>query len=529
MYNIQNKYTVVGESMVDLILFNANVISMNRKRLTRRLVAIRDGKILAVTANDTLKELRSRKTKVIDCIGKTLLPGFIDAHLHLHAFAESFVTLNFDRWNNLHSISDIQARIRESTQGLPPGTWIRGRGYHEFYFSEKRHPTRWDLDEAAPNHPIRLTHRSGRAHVLNTLALELASITKETPDPPGGIIDRDLRTGQPTGLLYGMGDFLSKVVPPLDDARLEHCLKLADRELLSLGITSIQDASSHNGIRQWEMFRGWKERGLLRPRVSMMLGVECFMKHRGHDFSTHVGGTQLRPGGVKIVLDRSTGRLNPTQQELNKIVLRVHQSGLQAVIHAVEETSIEAACSALEFALRENPAAHHRHRVEHCSVCPPALAKRLASLGATVVTQPPFIYYNGDRYLRTVSSAELKHLYPIATLMKNGIKVAGSSDCPIAPANPLIGIYSAISRTTQTGQTVLSEERIPPLDALLMYTDYAARANFEERMKGSVTPGKLADLIVVDGDPTTLPPNETKDISVEMTILNGEIAWDAMA
>ena len=229
---------------------------------------------------------------------------------------------------------------------------------------------------------------------------------------------------------------------------------------------------------------------------------------------------------MKIILDETTGHLQPAQSELNEMVLRIHQAGFQACLHAVEEKTVEAACSAIEYALQKLPKSDHRHRIEHCSVCPPSLAKRLAALGIMVVTQPSFIYYSGDRYLQTVPAEELKHLYPIRTLLKSGVKVAASSDCPIAPANPLIGIYAATSRMTETGETVLPEEKITPEEALRMYGENAARATFEEGMKGSISPGKLADLVVLNGDPTKVPINEIKDLEVEMTILNGEIVWE---
>ena len=157
-----------------------------------------------------------------------------------------------------------------------------------------------------------------------------------------------------------------------------------------------------------------------------------------------------------------------------------------------------------------------------------ALAKRLASLGISVVTQPGFIYFNGDRYLSTVSGEQLKHLYPIGTLMRNGAEVAGSSDCPIAPANPLIGICSAVTRMSETNKVVSPEEGISPLEALRMYTDYAARASFEEATKGSITVGKLADLVILNNDLTRVPADEIKDLKVEMTILNGEVVWDRL-
>ncbi len=512
--------------MADLILVNANVITMNPASPKGELVAIKNGKIQTVARNDRLKELKNSKTKVIDCDSKTLLPGFIDAHCHLSAFAHSFLTLNLDRRNNIHSIRDIQARIRKLSQKLRPGDWIRGHGYHEFDLAEKRHPTRWDLDEASTAHPVKVTHRSGHAHVLNSLALSLVGISKESGDPPGGMIDRHLETGEPTGLLFEMDAFLSERIPPLSAQELERGVKRANRELLALGITSIQDASSLNDMGRWSMFRSWKEKSLLKPRVSMMLGVGGLNRKGRHKFTTGLDENQLRLGAVKIILDESTGRLFPSQSQLNEMVLEIHQSRLQVAVHAIEETAVESACSAIEYAIKRFPRPDHRHRIEHCSVCPPNLSKRLGELGITVATQPSFVFYNGDRYLKTVPSGKLKHLYPIGTLMKSGIEVAGSSDCPTVPPNPLMGIYSAISRKSKAGEAVSTEEGVAPMVALRMYTDHAARASFEEGIKGSITPGKMADLVVLNGNPTRLPSDEIKDLEVEMTILDGEVVWD---
>jgi hypothetical protein len=228
---------------------------------------------------------------------------------------------------------------------------------------------------------------------------------------------------------------------------------------------------------------------------------------------------------VKVIVHETTGTLSPGQDELNGLVLDIHRSGLQANLHAIEERTIEAACNATEFSVQEHPRPDHRHRIEHCSVCSLSLAKRISSLGVMVVTQPSFIYYNGDRYLKTVPAANLRHLYPVSTLKKNGVRVAGSSDGPVVPANPILGIYSAISRKTESGEILLPEEAITPLEAIKMYTVDAAQAILEERVKGSLEPGKLADLVVLSGDPTRLPIDEIKDLRVEMTILGGEVVW----
>ena len=512
--------------MSDLILFNANVRTLDSKLPEAQLVAIRDGKISHVLNNGNLHELRQPNTKLIDCHGKTVLPGFIDTHFHLHGFAESLITLDLSPHNNVRSIADIQARVSREAQKLPSGSCIRGRGYNEFYLSEKRHPNRWDLDPVTLSHPVKLTHRSTRAHVLNSLALRLANITRETPDPPEGLIDRDQITGEPTGLLYGMSDYLAKTLPHLGMDQIEKGIKLAAHELNSLGITSIHDTSSRNNLNRWKLFTRWKEEGILKTRVNVALGIEGFREYLKKPFLSGMEDDQLSAKGVKIIVHETTGRLAPSQEELNELVLEIHRSGLQVILHAIEEKTIEEGCSAIEYALQRLPRPDHRHRVEHCSVCTPALAKRLASLGIIVVTQPSFIYYNGDRYRKTVPNHQLNHLYPIRTLIANGVEIAISSDGPIVPANPLIGIYSTVSRRSEQGELVSPKEGTSPLEALRMYTENGARATFQEMIKGSIAPGKLADLVVLSGDPIRLPADTIKDIEVEMTILNGEVVWE---
>ena len=513
----------------DLILHNANVLTpraskasvLNLEDYPRRLVAIQDGKILAIARTEALGEFKGPRTVVIDCHGKTVLPGFIDAHCHLVALAKSLVNLNLGP-AKVHSIFDIQREIENLASSLPPGKWIRAEGYNEFYLAEGRHPTCWDLDKATLAHPVKLTHRSGHAHVLNSLALALTGIARETPEPPGGIIERDWETGEPNGLLYDMGDFLDKRVPSLGDDELDRGIKLANRELLSLGISSVQDATP-NTMAQWHLFQRWSGEEYLKCRLNLMLGKEGFQQYQ--EGQLNAKDSKIRLGGVKIILQETTGQLYPSWQKLEQLASRIHQAKLQIAFHAVEETTIEAAYSVLEHVLKKSPRANHRHRIEHCSVCPLETAKRLASLGIVVVTQPAFICYNGERYLKTVPQRQLQHLYPIATLLKAGVKVAAGSDCPVIPPNPLIGIYGAVSRRAETGESVTPEEGISLVEALQMYTENAAYASFEEATKGSITPRKLADLVVLSDDLTKMPIEEIKNLEVEMTIVGGEMVY----
>jgi predicted amidohydrolase YtcJ len=511
--------------MCDLILFNANVITMDPMFPVAELVGIQGGRIVTVAANEVLRKLRQKGPRIIDCRGKTLLPGFIDAHCHVQAYAESFVSLDFSSRKVIRSITDIQERIRAVTEGKPSGSWIRGKCFNEFHVKEERFLNRWDLDSAAPLHPVKITHRSGHAHILNSLALARVDISEETGDPPEGWIDRDPETGMPTGILYGMGAYLAAKIPPVDDRELQRGLMLANNKLLSYGITSIQDASSANGLQQWRQYEAWKAGKLLQPRLTVMTGLQSFAESQRNSFSSFVDRAELGLGGIKIIADQVAGPLHPGQEELNEQVSAIHKEGLQAAIHAVEEPVIEAACNAIAYALKRHPRDDHRHRIEHCSVCPPSLLRRLAVLGIAVVTQPAFVYYNGDRYLKTVPDDQLEHLYAIGSMVHHGLSVGSGSDFPISDPNPLVGICAAVTRMTEDGQRVLPHEGVRVSDALRMYTLGAAHAAFEEKIKGSISCGKVADLVVLSEDPFAVHPEGIKDIQALMTILGGRVVW----
>ena len=510
----------------ELALVNADIVTLDPRYPKADWVIIGGGRILRVGQKTGLDKNDLPGAEIIDCKGRTVIPGLIDAHLHLRSLAETFVTVNLRPGKNLRSITDIQRTIGETTRDLPRGEWIRGYGYDEFRLSEKRHPTRWELDDAAPNHPVKLTHRTGHAHVLNSLALHLCNITGETPDPPDGMIDRDLTSGEPSGLLYEMGDILSQRIPSVSAEEIERGVSKANDLLLSLGVTTIHDASARNGLTQWDLMQSWKDEKRLLPRVRFFFGKERWQEFFNANLASSMKNTELRPAGVKIILDETTGTLHPNQDELDELVLALHKRGLQAAIHAIEEEAVESATAAIARAIERCPEIESHHRIEHCSVCTPSMARRLARYGITVVTQPSFLYFHGERYLNTVPPRQLENLYPIRTLMEAGVRVAGSSDSPVVPPNPYIGMYAAASRLSREGTKVGQKQRIAVMDALKLYTVNAAHAGIEQHQTGSITPGKLADLVVLSADPLTLPLQEIKDLKPDMTILGGKVVWE---
>ncbi len=511
--------------VADLILKNANVITIDPRQPSANLVAIKNGKILLVAGSEELESVRGVGTQVIDCRGKTVVPGFNDAHCHVISFIRKLLSLDLSP-SSVSSIADMKTAIRNRTQNSPPGEWLTGTDYNDFYLAEKRHPTRWDIDEVAPQHQVVLTHRSLHACVLNSRALSLAGITRETPDPPGGLIERDLATGEPSGILFNMLSYIRKnVLPSLSEEELTRGMALVNQHYLCYGVTSLQEATASNNLGRWQMYQQFKDK--LKSRVYMMFGFETLSQFQEVALAFGAGDSQLRLGGVKIMLDETTGQLHPTQSELNQQVLTTHQAGFQLAIHAIEESTVEATIAALEYAQNQSPQNDRRHRIEHCAECPPHLLKRLSNLQAVIVTQPPFLYYSGERYLARVPESQLPWLYRIKSPLSSGLVVAGSSDSPVVPDNPLVGICAAVTRQAESGQYLLPEERVSAREALSMYTINAAYASFEEDIKGSITQGKLADMVVLSSDPLKSLPEQIKDIRVEMTIIGGELVWEA--
>jgi predicted amidohydrolase YtcJ len=499
---------------------------MDLKKPKAAAVAIEGDRILLVSGRNDLDPLTGAGTKVIDCGGRTVVPGFNDAHCHIYTLLRQLLSVDISP-ASVKSIEDIKTLLHQKARKTPPGKWITASGYSDFFIAEKRHPTRWDIDEAAPDNPVILLHRSLHACVLNSLALELAGINRETEERPGTAIERDMTSGEPNGLLFEMiGHINREVLPHLTEEEIIKGIVLADRHYLSQGITSLQDATEANNLVRWEQLTDIKNHGLLKSRLSMMFGAKELGKVREAGLYAGFGDSRLSLGGAKIILSDVTGEIFPPQDKINEMVFACHEAGFQVAIHAVTHETVEAAITALEYADSRLPAADARLRIEHCSECPPNLLERLRKLNAVVVTQPPFLHYSGERYIENVTEDRFPWLYRIKSLSDAGLVVAGSSDSPIVPDNPLVGIYSAVTRKSEAGRPVLPEERIPARQALAMYTINAAYAQFEESFKGSITPGKLADMVVLSANPLTSPRESIKDIKVEMTILGGEVVWE---
>jgi hypothetical protein len=505
-------------------------------------VAVLGERIVAVGAGDQVSNFAGPGARTIDCQGMALLPGLIDAHCHLLALAASLQGLDCGP-GAVSSIGELQRAIRRRADATPAGQWIRGFGYDESAFSEGRHPTRWDLDQATPHHPVRLDHRSGHATVLNSRALEAAGIHRDTADPLEGVIVRDDTTGELSGLLLELGAFLrDRLGATRESAQLEAGVVRLNRKLLSYGVTSVQDAGPNNNPARWEVFRELQASGRLLSRITMLAGASRLEEFLSSGRRWGSGDDRLRLGHAKVMLTLTTGALHPELPALRELVAAAHAHGFPVAIHAIEREAVAAAAQVLgELSRsvplsgtdRDNSASRPRDRIEHCSECPPELTLQVRQSGAGVVTQPGLVYWNGGRYRKEVEPPLLGHIYPVGALKGAGAPVAFGSDAPIIDPNPWPAIYSAVTRETREGGPLVPPEhpgaafdqRVTVESALMMYTVAGAYAEGTERRKGTIRPGKLADLVIVDNDPTTVSHSRLKDIRAVMTILGGRIVW----
>jgi predicted amidohydrolase YtcJ len=491
---------------VSLILRRARVLTMDPRRPSAEAVAVREDRIVAVGESAALVSLATDATVQLDCHGLIVAPGFIDAHAHILAQAASERHIDCSR---ARSVAEIVEILRQGAATVPNGNWLRAGGYHEESLLERRHPTRADLDRAASGRPIRLTHHSGHASVLNTAGLAVMGITARTEEPDGATIERSPETGEPSGVLLEMEDELNRITPPVDPATAEARLGDLSERFLAAGVTSVQDLGHRNNRERALFMAGFVASGSFRPRLTMATGYAAF--ERGDDACAEGIGR----GPVKIMLNETGSDPAPPKTELIRQVAAIHRAGRQAAIHAIGRAAIGLALDAIEHTqTREGP--FLSHRIEHASLTSEQISLRMATLGVTAVSNPAFIWQSGDRYLRSIPHEDLPDLYDIAGMRRAGVLVAGGSDCPVAPPEPLIGIEAACSRRTSGGQ------RVPGLllsrdAATELFTRCAARAGLEDHEKGSVREGLLADLVLLEETPA--------GSRVRMTILGGAIVW----
>lgn len=511
----------------NLLLINAHILSpwANPDRLEDLCsLYISDGKFEYILPHEEVPAGRLKDYETIDCQGFRLLNGFVDAHCHVMAFAASLLAVDC-RAQAVSSIADIKQSIFARASTTPEGDWVRAMGYHEFDLMEKRHPTRWDLDEISPRHPVRLAHRSGHAVVLNSAALKAVGITNATDEPPGGTIDRDPLSGEPNGLLLEMNDYIDGRIPPLDRQVLQSAMRMASDRFLSYGVTDVCDASPGNTPETYATYKSMQEGGYFLPSVTMMAGAQ-HMDQFVHDSLRMGVGTKRRSiSHIKIMLTLSSGKLTPSLPELTHMVGEAHGLLWPVAIHVVEAEALEAALTALQEAT-PLPGRGWKDRIEHCSECPPHLIRKMAALEVAVVTNPSFIYHSGDRYLAQTDPLRLDSLYPMRSLEDAGIPLAAGSDAPVTDPNPMTNIYGAITRRTQSGAKVNGSESVSLERAIAMCTRNVASKGEERFFAG---PGRLHDgtgIVLLDRTISEDDSDEILKTKVAMTIIGGRVVYE---
>ena len=502
--------------LVSAFLFhNARVLTMNPALPQAEAVAVHDGRIVAVGDAAQAAGALDSTAERIDCGGGVLLPAFIDAHCHLLSYAASLRAVDC---TGARSFAEIEEAIRRRAAHTPAGEWIRAFGYEETALAEGRHPTRHDLDAAVVDHPVRLIHRSGHASVLNSLALERAGIDIATEEPPGGALERELPSGEPSGLLLGMERLIDSAVPPPPYQELAKGVQEAAARLLRAGVACVQDAGATNGRSEWELFERLIAEGALPLSVVLMEGFD----HLGELPEQGADG-RLRRGPVKIMLHELGDDLSPDEAELARWVGEAHTAGRQVAVHAVGERAVVASAEAIAAALRRRPRADHRHRIEHCGLLPERLAPRLAQIGVIVVGQPAFVRERGERYLRLVPAEQRSSLHAFRTLADAGVALAAGSDAPVTAPEPLPAMAAAMDRRTAAGGTLGADEAVGAEEALRWWTAGAAYAAFQEDERGTLQPGLRADLALLSADPTDLQPDELRALTVDRLWLEGRL------
>jgi predicted amidohydrolase YtcJ len=526
----------------DLIVLNANVLTMDAKRPAAEAFAVRAGNFANVGSNADIKPLAGPQTRVLDLDGKTVVPGFIDSHTHPRPIFDGD-----SRWYNVEAgpdkvktIDDLIAAIRRKAGKTPKGTLISGSGYQETKLG--RHPTRQDLDQATTDHPVVITHSSGHLSVCNSAALKLARVTKDTPDPAGGKFERD-EQGEPTGLLKerAAGIVRSAIPrPAVPEAETLAGYRNCFRRFLTNGLTGVHVAGTDPATAK--LLTAARRQGC-PVRLYIMLREAYVERAVALKKATAADEWGARYGAIKSFYGNSlSGQtawlyqpyahqadyfgLAPSRSraDLEALVLRIHKAGLQSCIHSNGDREIDTVLDAYEAALKEAPRANHRHRIEHCSVVNGAILKRIKALDL-VIAPHSYVYEHGDKMVN-FGSDRWDWMLANRSLIDQGTVVAGNSDYPISAAVPLLRIHDMVNRTSAEGKVYGPKQRCTVEQALRAFTLGSAYAEFAEDHKGSIEAGKLADFVVLDRDPRKVGAKAIKDIAVLRTVIGGETVFE---
>jgi len=561
---------VPDELYADLVILNGNIITMDANNSIVDAVACKDKKFLAVGSNEKVRAYIGKHTNIIDMEGKTVTPGFVDSHFHFYGGGRRARSVDL---RYVRTMDDLIDELRKKAETLPQGRWIQGFGYNESKLKEKRFPNRYDLDKASTEHPISVTRQGGHDGIrVNSLALELAGITKDTPDPPlPSLIERDIETGEPLGNLRELGaqpvNQLIAQEPAMTREELKEGLRDTIELMLSWGITSIQEPGApmdflplyQEMLRDGEflirnsflisapsMGRSY-ERGE-RYKVAVDLSVEVGLQSSfgndhlkfagiklGHDGSMSAGNCAVyepylnypTPDNYGVIHGYSNEQMENGEAlaDFAPLVIKLHNAGMRCGIGAIGDRGIDFFLDAIEMAHNQNPREDVRHSLEHCSLPTMEALKRMKRLGVTSSTSVGFGWELGDQHRGFMGMERMKRYMPMKSFKEIGIVASGNADWSVCSANVMEGIHVCVNRTSETGQDLSQNQAISVMDALRVYTWNGAYITHEEDIKGSIEPGKYADMTVLDRDILTCDTAEINDIKVLTTFIDGEIVY----
>ncbi|MDD3221037.1 MAG: amidohydrolase [Clostridia bacterium] len=539
---------MVKECFADIVIMHGNVITVNSSDDLAEAVAISENKIICVGSNEAVKDYIGEKTQVIDAAGKTVMPGFIDAHIHFIMYGMlGTTTINVD-YNHVDSIKDIQNLIREKAKEKKPGEWIVLSGYDHNKLAERRHPTIEDFDEAAPDNPVQCIRCCAHMAVYNSAAFKALGGIKPEDYAPGEVVV--VADGKLTGLMKETAHMSCSEKVAFSEADLLAGLKTANEKMLAYGVTTVHDAGSY-GAPVMRMFQEAEARKLIDVRVVPMI-FDMFGKESGKQYIetflktglfTGMGDEHFKLGPIKIMTDGSTsgpscatrepyshdpelkGLQVWQQDETDEMVSRVHRAGFQMTAHAVGDKAVEMMISAYEKALAECPRDNHRHRIEHCALTDEKLIERIQKLGIVPISNPAFISINGGDYNRFYEE-RVNYMFPLKSYVEKGIKTAIGSDATVTDPNPMFSIYGAVTRKDMKKQELCGEnQKVSVEEIIRMFTYNGAYVTGEEELKGSLEVGKLADIILLSEDILKTDPENYMDVTVEMTMVDGKIVY----
>jgi len=540
---------------VDRVLLNAQIYTLGGSARVVEAIAIRDGRIVAAGSTDEIRALAEVGTLVDDLSGAVVLPGLIDAHNHL--LSTSLVLQQVPLYD-CRTIPEILDRVRERAARTPPGQWIIGRGWDEALLRERRHPTRWELDRAAPDHPV-VVHRVWNKLVANSAALAAAGITRATPAPQAGEryaggFERDPETGEPTGLFWDRAKRLVlDAIPEPSEAQLADALRHGCRAYNAVGLVGVAEPGLD--VREIRAYQRLRDDGLLTVRADLLLGAWGYVPARREPELARwigempvyggFGDDLLRLAGVKILLDGGVGDRTARfdepyldepdnfgqwvvdPEEYPSLVRWVHERGWAIDTHTCGTAAQDVAVRAYVAAQAAAPNPRLRHRVHHAYFPSKEVLRLMAQHRIPALVSTPFLLHLGDSFIASLGAARAARAMPLATYLAAGVPLAGTSDSPITDFNPFVGIAAAVTRRTVLGRQLDPAERISPEAALHSYTLGGAFALGHEATRGSIESGKLADLVVVDRDPLATSEEGLQQTRVLRTMLGGTWVYEA--